>query len=340
VNSTDLIKEIFKRLIRYKLLLLAGGIFVMVLSFFYASTKRASYTSKATVFPLTHPNDNALTNSTLSGILGLGDAPKSFSSEATINIIELALSRNVREAVASTRLPNFGNKTVTELLVKNENDNKALFAKEIKIPIDSIDAAVMGGQMLKASVNAKMSKNGVLELYYTGTNEQLITPISNVIVGKISQFYVDLKREKALSDYNFTLDKIDSFQNMIKGIDQQAIHIQRTTLFTPTDLLEYNLPKENINQDKIRIARQRDMSINNRDEAVWRLQKVTPIIAVLDKPNPPFDVLKPSRVLFAVLGFIVGILMTILLLISGLLYRFAKTEIYKGIFGEAAAATI
>ncbi len=35
----------------------------------------------------------------LQGILGLSDAPKSFSSEATINIIELAQSRRIRESV-------------------------------------------------------------------------------------------------------------------------------------------------------------------------------------------------------------------------------------------------
>ncbi len=106
----------------------------------------------------------------------------------------------------------------------------------------------------------------------------------------------------------------------------------------PEITTKYNLPKDNINQDKIRIARQRDMSINNRDEAVWRLQKVTPIIAVLDKPNPPFDTVKPSKVLFAVLGFVGGLIFTALFLVSGLLYRFSKAEVYNSIFGTDTPA--
>lgn len=334
MSTKDLLKEIAKRIKKQRVLILAGGIVVGALLLFYANTKRTTYTSKATLFPLTHPNDNALANNTLSGILGLGDAPKSFSGEATINIIELALSRNIRQRVSSTRLKEFGNKTVTELLVEDMNEHRSFLSEKIKIPADSIEQAILGSEILKPNINAKMSKNGVLEFYYTGNKPELITPISNTLVNELSQFYIDLKRAKAIDDYNFTLGKIDSFQNMINGIDRHAIHIQKTTLFTPTDLLEYNLPKDNINADKIRVGRQRDMSINNRDEAVWRLQKVTPIIAVLDKPVAPFDKVSPPLIVFTIIGFIIGIVLTTLFILSGLLYRYTKQELYNSIFGN------
>ncbi len=334
MNTNKLLKEIVNRIIKYRLLILAGGTGFAVLLFFYANNKRSTYTSKATLFPLTHPSDNSLANNTLSGILGLGDAPKSFSGEATINIIELALSRNIRQKVSAARLKEFGNKTVTELLVDDMNDNKSFFSEKITIPADSIERSILGSEILKPNINAKMSKNGVLEFYYTGNKKELITPISNVLVNELSQFYIDLKRAKAIDDYNFTLGKIDSFQNMINDIDRHAIHIQKTTLFTPTDLLEYNLPKDNISADKIRIGRQRDISINNRDEAVWRLQKVTPIIAVLDKPVAPFEKVSPPRVIYTIVGFIIGLILTTMLLISSLLYRYTKNEIYKSIFGN------
>jgi uncharacterized protein involved in exopolysaccharide biosynthesis len=109
VNSTELIQQIFSRIKKYKVVILVAGIVFAVLMFFYTRDTRTTYTAKATVFPLTSPTDNAISNSMLSGILGLGDAPKSFSNEATINIIELALSRSIREEVAITRLPKFDN---------------------------------------------------------------------------------------------------------------------------------------------------------------------------------------------------------------------------------------
>lgn len=336
MNSTELLQAIVKRAKKFKAIILAAGIVVAVLAFFYARDRRTTYTSKATVFPLTSPTDNAISSSMLNGILGLSDVPKSFSNEATINIIELAFSRRMREAVAATRLPKFGNKMVGELIIDDLNEHRTFFSKEIVVPKDSVDLAVLAGEILKPGINAKMSRNGVLELYYTGTKEEYITPISNVMIDKLSKFYIDLKRQKAQDDYNFTLDKIDSLQHMINSVDREAITMQKRTLFTPPELLEYAIPKENVSSEKSRILRQRDMYINNRDEAVWRLQKVTPIIAVLDKPNAPFDETSQPTILLMIIGFLVGCLLSIIVLISGLMYRFGKAEIYKSIFGEQA----
>lgn len=296
--------------------------------------KRTTYTAKTTLFPLTTPTDNAISSSMLTGILGLNDAPKSFSNEATINIIELALSRSIRESVALTRLSQFQNKTIAELLLLDENDHRGLFGKPIIISTDSIALSIEAGEILKPAINAKMSKNGVLELYYTGAQKELVSPIANVLIDKLSAFYIQLKRRKALDDYNFTLDKIDSLQRMINKVDRTAISLQQTSMFTPNDLLEYNIPKSNISAEKTRILRQRDMYINNRDEAVWRLQKVTPIISVLDKPTAPFDVVKPPIILYLLIGFILGSILTIIIIISGLLYRFAKSELCKSVFGD------
>ena len=334
MNTTALAREIFKRIQRFKIIILISSLLFAGLSFFILGNKRTTYTAKTTLFPLTSPTDNAISSNMLSGILGLNDAPKTFSNEATINIIELALSRSIRESVASTKLSQFKNKTVAELLLLDKNDHLGLLDKPIVIPTDSTTLSTEGGEILKPAINAKMSKNGVLELYYTCTQKDLVSPISYVLIDKLSAFYINLKRRKALDDYNFTLDKIDSLQRMINKVDRSAISMQQTTMFTPNDLLEYNIPKSNISAEKTRILRQRDMYINNRDEAVWRLQKVTPIISVLDKPNAPYDAVKPSIILYLLIGFILGSIISITIIISGLLYRFVKHEMYKSIFGE------
>jgi hypothetical protein len=334
VNSPELLKTIIEKLKRYKIIVLAAGSLVAVLAFVYANGKRTTYTSKATLFPLLSPSDNTISNNMLQGILGLNDAPKSFSSEATINIIELAQSRRIRESVVTTRLPEFENKTIGEILIDDINNNKPFYSAAVTIPKDSLSLAIKASEIIKPDITAKMNKNGVLELYYTGANENLITPVSNVIADKLSKFYVELKRQKALDDYNFTLDKIDSLQKMINSEDRKAIVMQQRTMFTPPELLEYAIPKVNIASEKERILRQRDMYINNRDEAVWRLQKVTPIIAMLDKPTAPFDVKKQPIVLLMVIGFIAGCIIGMLMLTGGMLYRYCKSELYKSIFGK------
>jgi hypothetical protein len=334
VDSAQLVQAIITRIKLYKLIILGGGVLLALAALLYAKEKRTTYTSRATLFPLLSPSDNNISNNMLQGILGLNDAPKSFSSEATINIIELAQSRRIRESVAITRLPQFDNKMIGELLIQDINTNQPLWAKNIALPKDSMALAIAGAEILKADIDAKMNKNGVLELYYTGRREEYITPVSNVIADKLSKFYVELKRQKALDDYNFTLDKIDSLQKMINGIDKKAVVMQQRTMFTPPELLEYAIPKENVVSEKTRILRQRDMYINNRDEAVWRLQKVTPIIAMLDKPNAPFDEKRQSTIILMVVGFLLGCLLGMLLMISGLLYKYGREQIYKSIFGK------
>jgi uncharacterized protein involved in exopolysaccharide biosynthesis len=317
-----------------KLLILGAGIFFALLLFLYGRHNRVVYTAKATIFPLTNQSENTLSTSALSGILGIEGTSKSFSSEAAINIVELTLSRNVRQKVAATRLPQFGNKTIGELIIQDLNDHSFFWQKKLTIPSDSIALASVGGEILSDYLSAKMSKTEVLEIYFSNASKPLITPITNVLIEKLSQFYIDLKTSKALADYNFTVKKIDSLEGRLSQVDKRAIVMQNTTFFTPTDRLEYDLPKENLSMEKSRILRQRDQSVTNREEATWRLQKATPIISVLDKPTEPFAMSKTSSVLLGIGGFIVGSLVCIFFLTAGLLYAYTKSEINKSLFGD------
>lgn len=339
MNTNELIREIFRRLWRYRILILSAGIVTALLLFFYAKNKRVVYTAKTTIFPLTNNQDNTLSTNALSGILGLNDAPKSFSSEASINIIELALSRFVRESVATTRLPEFGNQTITELLMRDYNSHKSFLDNEITLPSDSVALAISGAEILKPGIIAKMSKNGLLELYFSHPNKNFISPVCYVLIDKISKFYIDLKIKKATADYNFTVKKIDSLDAIMNRIDNKAIQIQNTTLFAP-DKLEYEIPKQRVMSDRQRYIRQRDISLNNQEEALWRLQKLTPIISVLDKPTEPFTQNKTSAVMYLIIGFIAGSIIAAFISVIQLLYKYAKDEIYKSIFATGVPAPV
>lgn len=311
-----------------------GSIFFGVLALVFALQSKTTYTAKATLYPLTSQNESSLTSATLSGILGLGDAPKSFSSEATINIVELALSRNVLENVSSVKLSDFDNKTIGSLLIEEYNANKSWYAKKIPATSDSAQNAVTGGQLLKEFVTAKLNRNGLLELYYSGNNKKMISPVATVLIEKISAFYINLKTQKALADYKFAASKVDSFQNLISALDASAISIQKKSLFTNPAQLEFNTPIQNSSIEKTRVLRQREMSINNRDEAGYKLQKATPIISILDKPLPPFETSKRSPIAFFIIGFILGAIITTLLLTAGMMYQVTKAELYKKILLE------
>ena len=333
MTSTQLIKSILGKVKKFKFLIIICGIGIAFLLFFYAKNKRPVYTAKATVFPLNSATESTAGNA-LNGILGLEGTSKSFSSEASINIMELTSSRNVRERVASSRIPKFGNKTVTELLVRDLNNHKSYFGTDIKMPADSEGVAVLGSQLLSSNFTAKMNKNGVLELYFSSPDKEIITPISNIFINKIAQFYTDLKISKALNDYNFTIKRLDSLQRVVSLVDKKALNLQNTTFFTPLNKLEFEIPKENISMERTRVIRQRDMSVNNREEATWRLQKATPVISVLDPPKEPFIVDVTSSTTFAIIGFILGCLLSFILLIAGVVFRYFKFEIHNSLFNQ------
>lgn len=337
MTTIELTRKIFIRLRKVKLLVVLVGIVGAGLLYFYAKKQPVIYTSRASVFPLTGGSDNSGASSLLSSITGLSDVPKSFSQEASINIVELATSRNTREAVAMERLPQFGNKYIARLLIESANKYKSFFGKDIKIPTNDSDLAAVGGNMLKATINAKINKNGILELNFSNPEYDLITPVSNVLIDKISQFYKDLKIKKAKVDYDFTVRKMDSLQGVLNEYDKRAIHMANTTLFTNPEKIEFTIPKENLIADKERVLRQRDASANNKEEALWRLQKVTPIIETLDKPEPPFDITAPSALIYAFVGFIIGCILCAVLFVADIIYQYINTEINDAVFGENPA---
>jgi hypothetical protein len=239
-------------------------------------------------------------------------------------------------------LPRFGNKSIGRLLIESANKYKPFFGKDIKIPTNDTDLAAVGGNILKATINAKINKNGILELTFSNADYNLITPVSNVLIEKISQFYKDLKVKKAKVDYDFTVRKMDSLQGVLNEYDKRAIHMANTTLFTSPDKIEFTIPKENLISDKGRVLRQRDASANNKEEALWRLQKVTPIIETLDKPEAPFDTTSPSALMYGFVGFLLGCFVSIALLVSDILYKYINTEINDAVFGdkEESAAVV
>src|SRR5690606_7185656 len=137
----------------------------------------------------TASNDGPGGNNPLSAILGNSDASKNFSSEASINIVDLATSRTTREEVAMQRLPQFSNKTIAELLVESFNANRSLLTPEIEMPKSDTALRVVGGEFIRNGLEANVTKNGMLELRFSNANPTIITSISYALIDKISQFY-------------------------------------------------------------------------------------------------------------------------------------------------------
>lgn len=324
----DFIQTVYKRLSRLKFLILITGMAAAAAVFLYIKKTPKVFTSKATVFPLNATSENASAASALSSLLGLTETPKSFIQEASINIVDLALSRNTREAVALEKIPELNNQTVAELVIKEYNNTKPFFKPALVVPKDQTKLAAIAGNLLKDNFFAKINKNGILEINYSSTDESMVKPVSYIFVDKISAFYKELKIRKAKLDFDFMSEKVDSLDKVLSGYDKSAVAMSNTTMFVSPEKLQYQLPKENLASQKSRVTRQRDMSIDNREEALWRLQKVTPIIAILDKPDPPYETYRPSAFVYSIIGFFSAIflVMFVLVVIPALKYLMSETK--------------
>jgi hypothetical protein len=332
MTSIELVKQILKRIKKFSWLIaivaaLVGGLF------YYISKKGIIlYTSKATVFPLNSSNDNSISSSAISNILGLAESPRSFSSEASINIVELASSRRTREAVALTKIPSLQNKSVAQLLIDENNSRTGFMQNETIVkPKDSLALINRASDLLKLNFTSKINKNGILELYFTNSNQDIVREVSYIFIDKISEFYVDLKRKKARIDFEFSVTKADSLKAVLDKLDRESIRLDETTFFTNDQLLRYSLPKANKAQDKQTVQSQYYYAVNNREAAAYKLQKATPVIEKLDKPEPPFTDNKKSTAMYIFFGVVIGLVLGMLLVSWKVINKYLGHELEKAI---------
>ncbi len=284
LTTTDFTRLIYSRLKRYRFVILISAIFFALLLALYAKNTPVTYTSRATIFSLNSSNDPSTPASALSIILGT-ESGKSFSDETSINIIELAQSRTTREAVAEMKVPSMGNKIIAALLVEDINNHRGWLEPKVK-PFKNTDKLITwAGKVLGSGITAAINKNNSFVLTYTGRSEELVKVISYGIIDKISQFYIDLKSDKARRDYEFASRKVDSLRRVMGAKDHMLIAIDRKSLFTDPDKLEYRMPNENLLADKQLIRTQYAQAVANQQSAAYKLQKDTPIIKDDVKPT-------------------------------------------------------
>jgi hypothetical protein len=332
MTNFELIKQLARRLKKYSWIMLIAGLLFATLFFYMAKQSVVNYTAKSTVFPLNSTTDNTISTSAIGNMLGLADAPKSFSSEAAINIVELASSRRTREAVASTRVPSMDNKTIAEVLVGEYNKYTGFMQNEqIKLPLDSAKLVDVASDMLISTFNAKINKNGILELYYTNSNTEIVKVVSYTFVQKISEFYTDLKKKKAQVDYEFAVKKADSLKHILNSLDERAVKLDETTFFTNEELKRFRLPKVNLENDKQTVQSQYYYAVNNREAAAYKLQKETPIIEMLDKPEGRFARTAKSPKMYAIIGFLLGMVLGAVAISWKVISQYIGVELNKAI---------
>lgn len=291
------------------------------------------YTSKTIIFPLTGSRENLSGASALTALFSGTDISNNFTENSSVNIIELALSRSIREQVAALKDTGSG-KTFAEILIENTNKNKGLFSKKMQMPGDSASLIALGADILGKRISATINKNNSFVFTFTDYDPQTVRMISYGFVDHISDYYIELNREKAKRDFEFATSKADSLREVMNSKDNRIISIDEKNLFTNPSKMQYRLPTENLVTDKQMIRQQYATAIANQQNAAYKLQKDTPVMKVLDAPEPPYDVQKRSALVFGIIGLIVGLLAGVLLATYRVIATYTKQEVSKAIYGS------
>jgi len=335
MTSQELAIGFFERLKRNKYLIICVSVICAGILYVYALKTPVTYTSRSTIFPLTGGSDNASASSALSALFGSGGGDsKAFTDDASVNIVELALSRTTREEVAAMKDSSEGNKTIAELLITDINNHRSFLESKLEMPSDKKRLITMAARILGNGLTANINKNNSFVLTYTGRSPELVRTISYGFIDKISAFYIDLKREKAKRDFEFATNKVDSLSRVINSKDNQLIALDKTTLFTNTAKMEFRVPTENLITDKQMLRQQYAVAVANQQNAAYTLQKATPVMKMLDSPDPPYDVQSKSPMVYGIAGFLIGLIFTIIFSSVRLLLRYAKEETRKAIYGK------
>src|SRR5690242_20797131 len=125
MSTQELTIEFIARLKKHRIFIIAFAVFIAAVLIIFALKTPVTYTSTSTIFPLTAGNDNNSATSALSALFSGGDnSTNSFTDEASVNIIELALSRTTRDEVASMKDSSMGNKLIAELLIEDRKSTR------------------------------------------------------------------------------------------------------------------------------------------------------------------------------------------------------------------------
>lgn len=334
MNSQQLVTITYNNIRKRLILILVFSLICAAALAILAFKSGLKYTSNAVIFPLTNSESASSSSSVLSALTGRFDMGKNFTEENSVNIIDLAQSRTISEEVARTAVPSMDNKTIARMLFEEYNKNKFFFQKSPQINTDDSSLAIWAAnEQLRPNLSAVITKNNSFLINYTGKSPELVKVISYTYIDKISSYYIAIKREKSRQDFEFATRKADSLRSVLNAKDKNLIGMDNKTLFTNTDRLQFKVPVENVILDKQMIRSQYADAVANQQNAAYKLQRATPVIKVLDKPDPPYDTSSRSPILFAIGGFIGGFAFLSFLLSIPVLFKFSREEFRKLIYG-------
>ncbi len=293
---------------RRGLILLIGlplGILMGIQAFFTPPT----YTTKSVFLPDSGGNSMmGSIDNPLSLILG-----NQTEGSDQLQMLQIMQSRMLNEAVAADSIETESGKVwVAEKILELYASGFSLKGWVIGLfikdePMSQRTKVVTAGKILSGLMNAESNDNGFIEMTFSCLDNKVAGPISYKYIEHLRSYYNDQRTQKAKLNVEFFAQRADSVKreldkvnySLARNLDQNQFRIRATSEVYPAEL-----------RAKQEILKEMYISLGiSREQAVAQLQQSTPVIQVLDSPEPPFDRKGKSWLKWGVIGWFLGSLL-------------------------------
>lgn len=302
---------------RWGLIVLAGIIGGALLAIF-AATSQKFYVAVASFHPdpgSGGPGLGGLTTDPISLIFGGGPG----KSNSTNQMMGVLVSRRISEAVASDSIEIAGQHVLIADKIGEafppgfsiERWFKSFFEEPLP---PTLEQKVIGaGRKLRSSLEVEVDDYGFIQMQLSFPDYQSLIHISHKYIEHLSRYYETQKTAKAGDNVVFYEKRSDSVRREIdKSAVSAGLYIDKNK-YGNTALAQV---QGNIKQMELEMLGELyKAQMVALEQAKGQKQQNTPIIQVLDYPDPPYKVVARAPLLFGAIGIFLGIFFAALFIV-------------------------
>jgi len=346
VKSTELLNE----LIRQKLYIILAGVIFMLFFGIRAFLDKAEYSANLT-FMIDEDSGNPL--GSLSGVLGtFGISQRGKNSLA--KLIHLSRSRNIIEKALFVKTELHGQKKLLANHLINYLDtldqwnskpwykfyssrDKSLdnfrFKHSDQNNLDKTALKAMKNLHGVIAGNPQQDQPGmlngtydeetrILELSVTTRDPELSIALTNQIFDELNGFYIAKMTEKQAVTFRIVKEKTDSIKHQIQLKESQLARRDDASLGLYSQTTR--LGSDRLRKDITLLTMALGESTKNLEIADFALRNTMPYVQTIDRPVQPLPAVKKSLLKNLVLGFLLGIILSALIVLMVKLYKDAS----------------
>ncbi|MDX2283398.1 MAG: hypothetical protein NW241_04515 [Bacteroidia bacterium] len=195
---------------------------------------------------------------------------------------------------------------------------------------------VSAARQLRNALVVMVRDDGFISMEFSFFEPALTGLISETFIRQLDAYYKRQRTEKAVRNVEFFTHRSDSVKRELDKTTRALAGTQDRSRFNLFSIdrvypAELEVKRDMLTQMYVSL-------VVSKEQALAQLMQDTPIIQVLDPPAPPFDVLKASYLLYAMIGLFAGLVLGAILAVRPLLAEDLGQAIRQALASSASAS--